>query len=388
MQLKRPDILIVGFVAALALLGGVAWFGWRHTARTQETAELLAHSQEAQSNLNRLLSLIDDIETGARGFVVTGDPAFLEPFESGLQAVVEQRRKLEQLIPDAEQQANLSALDPLIAERIRQAQRTVDLRQNSGFEAARQEVASSRGKIIMDNIRANFARMDAKGQTLLGQRSAAAKREASAANLLSAIGTGLSFVLFIAVFTFLLRENRLRQRAEERTAGSLKAQNAFKTALDEHAIVAITDARGKITYVNDKFCAISKYSPEELLGRDHRIINSGHHPKAFIRELWQTITSGRVWKGELKNRAKDSTFYWVATTIVPFLDGHGKPAQYIAIRADITERKQAEEKIVQLNADLRAHATQLGATNTELESFAYSVSHDLRAPLRGMDGFS
>jgi PAS domain S-box-containing protein len=135
------------------------------------------------------------------------------------------------------------------------------------------------------------------------------------------------------------------KKAEEDLRKSVKEISDYKYALDESSIVAITDQKGIIKYANQNFCKISKYRLGELIGQDHRIINSGYHSKEFIRELWITIANGKIWKGELKNKAKDGTIYWVDTTIIPFLNEEGKPYQYVAIRADITERKQAEQAL-------------------------------------------
>src|SRR5690606_23623701 len=113
----------------------------------------------------------------------------------------------------------------------------------------------------------------------------------------------------------------------------------YQQALDASAIVAITDQKGIISYANENFCRISKYTAGELIGKDHRILNYGYHPPEYIRNLWVTLANGKIWRGEFRNRAKDGSIYWVDATIIPFINEEGKPYKYLAIRNDITEKK-------------------------------------------------
>jgi len=182
-----------------------------------------------------------------------------------------------------------------------------------------------------------------------------------------------------------------------------------KRALDEHAIVSITDVRGNITYANNKFCRISGFTRAELIGRNHRIVKSDEHAPEFYRNLWRTISRGEVWHGQIKNRRKDGTGYWVDATIVPFKDSAGRITQYVAIRTDISRAKFTEARLEAVNLELEgrreeleAQQAELVAINTHLEEaqarameatkakseFLANMSHEIRTPMTAIVGFA
>jgi PAS domain S-box-containing protein len=160
---------------------------------------------------------------------------------------------------------------------------------------------------------------------------------------------------------------------------------SFKTALDESALVAMTDLKGNITYVNDLFCNVSKYPREELVGKNHRILKSEHHTPEFYGELWKTVSSGKIWRGEIKNKAKDGSFYWVKSFIMPVFDAQRKITSYIAVRTDITKEKETEELLLESDKEktntIEKQLAELKQVDKQKDEFVAMMSHELKTPL-------
>ena len=175
-------------------------------------------------------------------------------------------------------------------------------------------------------------------------------------------------------------DNDAKKTKAEECEHLLRALRFHKFALDEHAIVSTTDIRGNITYVNDKFCEISGYARDELMGHNHRMVKSDKHPPDLYKSMWRTIVQGRTWHGELCNRQKNGGHYWVRATIVPFMDDRGI-FQYISIRTDITAGKQLEAKLEE--------ALKKAEEATRAKSdFLANMSHEIRTPMNAIIGLS
>lgn len=161
--------------------------------------------------------------------------------------------------------------------------------------------------------------------------------------------------------------------AEKESVSIFNAFSSYRKAINSGSIVSITDKKGRIQFVNELFCEYSKYPREELMGKDHRIVNSGYHSKEFFIDLWKTISSGKIWRGEIRNRAKDGSYYWVDTVISPILNKENEIEQYLSIRNIITERKKYEEEL------RKAYSAIITAEEQERQRFSSEI-HDGIAP--------
>ncbi|MBW4492769.1 MAG: PAS domain S-box protein [Oscillatoria princeps RMCB-10] len=361
--------------ASLIFMVGVSY---RSITELVQTTASVEDTFTVLKQLDDVFSKIKDAETGELSYIITGHGADLEAGRAAPEDVSQKLKSLKELTAtNPESLQVLHSMEGLTARLFAEIDRTVEWRKRAGFAAAQPAVKTDRVKEVMDEIGRLIHKMEIEQKQVLTQQHRQAKIRARNALIAFSGGVLLNFSILLWVYKLIYREIEKRNRAEEElqkqrdctgfiiektpaqavgiapdgvTVGaeeklraSLQELSDLKFALDRSAIVAITDPKGIITYANDKFCDLSKYSRKELIGQTHGILNSGYHSREFFQNLWSTIAKGKIWNGEIKNKAKDGTYYWVETTIVPFLDERGKPFQYLAIRFEITERKRAEE---------------------------------------------
>jgi PAS domain S-box-containing protein len=402
----------VGFIVAVLLTISVGISSWRGARRAEQDEYWVSHTHEVMETIQRTSRHVIEAETSARAFALTGEEPLLANYQKARKSISTDEEALRHLTADnLSQQRRLDVLGPQVNTALEFAANIIAKRQ-------RMQVYPGSGDALeierlLDIVRATTRDMYAEESRLLIQRDQRAKGGQRLTKVIAVagafLGVGLWGLAGLAVNREIEISSRvqmqvntlnaeLEERVEQRTAALqdeiaereraegareqvLKDLADQKFALDQHAIVATTDVQGSITYVNDKFCAISKYSRNELLGQNHRILNSGHHPKEFFQQMYRTIANGGVWHGEISNRAKDGWIYWVDTTIVPFAGEDGKPRQYVAIRADITERKRAEEALRESLTTSKVALKDLADQKFALDQHAIVATTDIQGTI-------
>lgn len=379
---RSGRIIRAGFIAVMALIAGISLFSVLalHQAKVA-LDKIVRNDQLAMGQQFRMLQVARERSVVLYRIITTEDPfeqdADMLRFDELGGKFGEARRRLLEL--DLDSRARM-----LLEEQGRQTAEAMVMQREVLYLALSGRREDAARLLVEKAIPAQDTTIGTINELLEHQVSGSQRQaeqlqklQGISAWLLAAIG-----VVAMALAAAIARHVRLGMSGLvgelSATAHSLEEANRQmqfqKLAMDQHDIVSITDIHGNITYVNDKFCEISLYSREELMGRNHRILKSAAHPDDFYAEMWDTIAGGRIWKGEVCNRKKDGSLYWVSTTVVPFLDDAGLPYQYVSVRTDITDLKEAQHILQRSRDELEELVRERTAELAEREDLLCNVT--------------
>ncbi|HVZ97807.1 MAG TPA: PAS domain S-box protein [Chitinophagaceae bacterium] len=354
LQFSFVKKVAVFFVLILLVRSTVFFAINRNNQLATDKDKWLGHNHDVILLAEKVNALAGQIENNTRAYIITGDDSFRISLDKTTDTIKNILGRLRLLTNEnALQQSRLASLESNLDSFIASQEKLVTVRKNEGFDAARKVVTDAGDASLLNSVYTHITIIEQEENQVLTDHKTRNELIVKNSARIFTLFQVLAGLLMIGAFKMVYDHVRLRNNAEEALKKSLKETSDYQYALNESSIVAITDQKGIIKQVNDNFCKISKYTREELIGRDHNMVNSKFHSKKFIRDLWVTIANGKVWRGELRNKAKDESYYWVDTTIVPLLNESGKPYQYLAIRSDITQRKELEAEIMQMNRDLQ-----------------------------------
>jgi PAS domain S-box-containing protein len=398
MERSRTRQINIGIGAALALLLLNAVVSYRNILRLMDNERRVSHTHLVLANLEQTLSTLKDAETGQRGYLLTGNRQFLDPYAAAITRVDQEVQILERLTADnSQQQQRIRDLKQAIDRKLENLEAVITRYDSQGFLAAQQQVQQGRGKQLMDDIRQQVAAMQAEENQLLQRRSQESQASARQTLLTFSLASGLNLLLLALIF-YLLRQDRFERDREEakqqQLLTQLQASEARYRSLVSATSQAVwgTNAVGQVVEELPSWQALTGQSFAEV--QDSGWLRVLHpNDRDHSAQRWQhSLKTKTRYETEQRVRVADGTYRLFQVRGVPVLDREGEVREWVGTYTDITERKQAEAEIRQLNATLECRVeertAQLQEANAELEGFAYSVAHDLRAPLRGMQGLS
>jgi len=374
--------LLATLGAALATLACVGVLSYRRIIREEDDQRWVAHTHLVLENLDAMLADLTDEEANQRAFIITGDGSYIPPHESASQRLQRDMDDVRRLtIDNPKQQRSLTQLDPLIATRLAELQEGIALRQEQGQPAAESMVPHGRGRQPMDQLRTLIAEMKEEEQRLLRQRLETAEISSRRTKTLIVVGNAVALLFLFTAGLVIFQEMGRRHKAEEALRAGEERFRLLVTGVKDYAILML-DPEGRVASWNVGAERIKGYHAEEILGKHFSVF----YPAEEVErgkphfELKVAAREGRI-EDEGWRVRKDGSQFWANVVITALRDERGRLRGFGKVTRDMTERRRAEE-------DMETRNAQLEAANEELRAFSYSVSHDLRAPLRAIDGFS